>query len=138
MKFKTLQNKSMWKRSKNDFFFGAAGDWSLYAVYAVPCTAGTSLLVPHLQSILLWLFWRWGCPELFARAGIKLWSSQSQDSQVSRIIGRSHQYPAQKNDFLEALGVDCETHMKKTFTMVAMVYIFILVVLLVVCIYVKI
>jgi hypothetical protein len=26
------------------------------------------------QSILLWLFWRWGSHELFAWAGLKLWS----------------------------------------------------------------
>jgi hypothetical protein len=24
------------------------------------CKAGALLLEPHLQSILLWLFWRWG------------------------------------------------------------------------------
>jgi hypothetical protein len=26
---------------------------------------------PHCQSILLWLFWRWGSQELFAQAGLK-------------------------------------------------------------------
>jgi hypothetical protein len=29
--------------------------WWLHA-----CKADTLLLEPHLQSILLWLFWRWG------------------------------------------------------------------------------
>jgi hypothetical protein len=31
------------------------------------CKAGA--LPPHLQFILLWLFWRWGFHKLFARAG---------------------------------------------------------------------
>jgi hypothetical protein len=38
---------------------------------------GTLLLEPHLQSILLWLFWRWGSHELFAWAGLESWSSRS-------------------------------------------------------------
>jgi hypothetical protein len=42
------------------------------------CKAGTLLLEPHLQPILLWLFWRWGSHELFARAGLKLEPSGSQ------------------------------------------------------------
>jgi hypothetical protein len=28
-------------------------------------------LEPHLQSILPWLFWRWGSHELFAWAGLE-------------------------------------------------------------------
>jgi hypothetical protein len=32
------------------------------------CKAGALPHGPHLQSIFLWLFWRWGSQELFARA----------------------------------------------------------------------
>jgi hypothetical protein len=35
------------------------------------CKAGALLLEPHLQSIFLWLFWRWGSHELFAQAGLE-------------------------------------------------------------------
>jgi hypothetical protein len=35
------------------------GDWDLNSGLHT-CKAGTLLLKPHLQSILLWLFWRWG------------------------------------------------------------------------------
>jgi hypothetical protein len=34
-------------------------DWGLNSGLRV-CKAGTLLLEPHLQSILLWLFLRWG------------------------------------------------------------------------------
>jgi hypothetical protein len=40
--------------------------------------AGTLLLEPHFQSILLWLFWRWGSHELGAQAVLKLQSLWSQ------------------------------------------------------------
>jgi hypothetical protein len=36
------------------------------------CKAGSLLLEPRLQSILLWSLWRWGSRELFAQAGLKL------------------------------------------------------------------
>jgi hypothetical protein len=36
--------------------------------------AGALPLEPHLQCILLWLFWRWGSLKLFAWAGGKPWS----------------------------------------------------------------
>jgi hypothetical protein len=29
------------------------------------CKVGALLLEPHLQSILLWLFWKWGLPNCF-------------------------------------------------------------------------
>jgi hypothetical protein len=35
------------------------------------CKAATLTLEPHLQSILLWLFLRWGSHELFVLAGLK-------------------------------------------------------------------
>jgi hypothetical protein len=38
------------------------------------------LFVPCLQSILLWLFWRWGCVNYLPRAGLELRSSGSQPS----------------------------------------------------------
>jgi hypothetical protein len=55
------------------------------------CKAGTLPLEPHLQSILLWLFWRWGgvsqtiCP-CWPWTSIPLFSA----SQVARITGRSN------------------------------------------------
>jgi hypothetical protein len=50
------------------------------------CKAGMCLLLEtHLQSILLWLFWRWGSFKLFAWAGFK-----PRSSWVARITGMSH------------------------------------------------
>jgi hypothetical protein len=50
-------------------------DWGLNSgLYS--CKAGTLLLDPPL--ILLWLFWKWEALELFAQAGLKPQSSQSQ------------------------------------------------------------
>jgi hypothetical protein len=51
------------------------------------CKAATCLLGPYFQSILLWLFWRWGLHELFARAGL-----EPQSSQLARTTGVSHQH----------------------------------------------
>jgi hypothetical protein len=45
------------------FFWGGMGVWT--------CKAGALLLEPHLQSILFWLFWRWGSWE-FVQAGLEL------------------------------------------------------------------
>jgi hypothetical protein len=43
------------------------------------CKAGILPLKLHLQSILLWLLWRWGgSHELFPWAGLKPWPSWSQ------------------------------------------------------------
>jgi hypothetical protein len=42
------------------------------------CKAGVLLLEPLLQSILLWLLWRWESHELFAQGGLELKSSRSQ------------------------------------------------------------
>jgi hypothetical protein len=36
------------------------------------------LFEPHLQTVFLWVFWRWGSHKVFACAGIKLWPSLSQ------------------------------------------------------------
>jgi hypothetical protein len=36
------------------------------------CKAGALLLEPYLQSILLWLYWRWGSQEQFAWAGLEI------------------------------------------------------------------
>jgi hypothetical protein len=38
-------------------------DWGLTSGLHT-CKVGTLLLEPHLQSILLWLFWRWGLENL--------------------------------------------------------------------------
>jgi hypothetical protein len=35
-------------------------------------------------------FWRWESRELFTQAGLKLWSSRSQVSQVARITGMNY------------------------------------------------
>jgi hypothetical protein len=51
-------------------------------------TKNTLLLEPHLQSVLLWLFWEWGSPKLFAQAGF-----EPKSSEVVRINGVSHQHP---------------------------------------------
>jgi hypothetical protein len=45
-------------------------DWNLNSGLHT-CKAGTLLLAPHLQFIVLWLFWRWGSCELFAQACLK-------------------------------------------------------------------
>jgi hypothetical protein len=54
------------------FFFW--WDWGLNSGHHV-CKAGILPLEPHLQSILLWLFWRWGSHELFACIGFELKAS---------------------------------------------------------------
>jgi hypothetical protein len=47
------------------FFFGGMGFKPRASAWKV-CKAGTLLLEAHLQSILFWLFCRWGSCELFA------------------------------------------------------------------------
>jgi hypothetical protein len=49
------------------FFFGEAGILNLGLC---ACKAVTLTLEPHLQSILLWLFWRMESLELFAHTGL--------------------------------------------------------------------
>jgi hypothetical protein len=52
-------------------------DWGLNSGLCAG-KAGALLLEPHLQSILLWLFWRgWGPWELFSRVDLELRSSGS-------------------------------------------------------------
>jgi hypothetical protein len=41
------------------FFFFFGWDWGLNSG-ACACKASALMLDPQLQSILLWLFWRWG------------------------------------------------------------------------------
>jgi hypothetical protein len=57
--------------------------WWGWSLNSGLCTykAGTLLLEAYLQSILLWLFWRWGSGELFAQVSLKSWSSWSQPSE---------------------------------------------------------
>jgi hypothetical protein len=56
------------------YFFCETGFWAwLHA-----CKAGFLPLEPHLQSILLWLFWRWGLVKYLPRIGFEPRSSQSQ------------------------------------------------------------
>jgi hypothetical protein len=50
------------------FFFGAWG----VSLGLHTCEADSLSLEPHLQSILLWLFWRWGgSQKIFAQAGLE-------------------------------------------------------------------
>jgi hypothetical protein len=56
------------------------GDWGLNSGIHT-CQAGALLLESYLQSIILWLFWRWKSYKLFAWAGIEPQSSQAQPPQ---------------------------------------------------------
>jgi hypothetical protein len=59
------------------------------------CKAGDLLLEPHLQSILLWLFWRWVLKNYLPR----LASNQDPPDTSLREVGFtgiSHGYPASK------------------------------------------
>jgi cellulose synthase/poly-beta-1,6-N-acetylglucosamine synthase-like glycosyltransferase len=51
--------------------------------------AGALQLEPHLQSILLWLFWRWGSHELSAQAGLEPWISASQAARITGVNNKS-------------------------------------------------
>jgi hypothetical protein len=59
------------------------------------CKADTTSS-PHLQSILLRLFWRWrlGSHELFAWAGLKTTIPLISASQITRRTSMSHQHLA--------------------------------------------
>jgi hypothetical protein len=57
---------------------------------------GTLLLEPHILSILVWLFWRWGFHEVFAQVGLELPSSQPQSSNQLDV---SHWHPAYYHKF---------------------------------------
>jgi hypothetical protein len=78
------------------FFFW---DWNLNSDLS-PCKAGTLPLEPCFQSILLWLFWRWGrggvSHELFAWGGLQssplLSLPPSQPPRVPGITWQSHQH----------------------------------------------
>jgi hypothetical protein len=57
------------------------------------CFVFGGMLKPRLQSILLWLFWRWGLMNYFPRlASNEPQSSRSQPSQMLRITGVSPQH----------------------------------------------
>jgi hypothetical protein len=63
------------------------------------CKAGALPLEPHLQSILLCLFWRWGLSCYFPRLAENR-DSQISASQVARITGVSHWHPASLSCFM--------------------------------------
>jgi hypothetical protein len=71
-----------------DFFFFFWWDCSLNSGFHT-CKASTLLLEPHLQSILCWLFWRWGlmnyCLEWPPTVILQIPASQ-----VAGITGVSH------------------------------------------------
>jgi hypothetical protein len=56
------------------------------------CKAVTLPLEPHLQSILLWLLWRWGLVNYLHRLASNH-DPPDLTSQVDRITGVSHQHP---------------------------------------------
>jgi hypothetical protein len=75
------------------FFFKR--DWGLNSGLH-SCKAG-KYATPRetlFQSILLWLFWRWGLKNYLPEAGLEPQSSQSSASQVAKIIGVSYQHLA--------------------------------------------
>jgi hypothetical protein len=52
------------------FIYLFSWDWGLSSRLCA-YKAGALSLETHLQSILLWLFWRWGSRELFAQADLE-------------------------------------------------------------------
>jgi hypothetical protein len=70
--------------------FGGTGDFNSGLC---TCNVGALLLKLHLQSILLWLFWRCGletiCPDWPQTSVLPISASQ-----VPRIIGMSHCHPS--------------------------------------------
>jgi hypothetical protein len=73
------------------FFGGGVGWWVGFVKLRALCLQSRhSALEPHLQSILLWLFWR-SSHKLFAWACLKPHFSQSYSvSHIAGIIGVSH------------------------------------------------
>jgi hypothetical protein len=67
------------------FFFGELG----FEHRALWGKAGAFLLKPYRQSILLWLFWRWGSSQLFGRAGLSNHDPPISACEVARITGTS-------------------------------------------------
>jgi hypothetical protein len=65
------------------FFFGKTGIWTQGFALA------KRMLYPHLQSILLWLFWRWGLSNYLPGLSLNLHSSDL-SLPSSRITGTSH------------------------------------------------
>jgi hypothetical protein len=76
-------------------FFFSLWDWSLNSGLPVS-KAGALPLEPYLQSILFWLFWRWGGGLLNYFPQFGLWTKilLISTSQVARITGMSHWHPA--------------------------------------------
>jgi hypothetical protein len=88
----TMQTHGDWTMY---FFLGQR--WDLGLNSELPsCKVGVQLLEPHLQSILLCLFWRWSlttiCPGWPQTVILPV-----SVSQVARIIGMSYWWPAWKN-----------------------------------------
>jgi hypothetical protein len=67
-----LTNRFLYQYLLFFFFVGLVFELRFYS-----CKAESILLKPRLQSILLWLFWRWEFLKLFTKAGLKPRSSQS-------------------------------------------------------------
>jgi hypothetical protein len=82
------------------------------------CKGGILPLKSHLQSILLWLFWKWSLKDYLPGLASNLILPIS-TSQVARIIGMSHQHLAWNGLFLKMIipqffnissGKQLETH----------------------------
>jgi hypothetical protein len=71
-------------------FFFFWWDWCLNSGLHT-CKQSTLHLEPHLQSILLWLFWRQGLPELFDHSCPQLLILLTSAIILARIIGVNHQ-----------------------------------------------
>jgi hypothetical protein len=94
----TSTSFDMEHRGVRDFFFFFLWDWGLNSGLCV-CKAGTLLLEPHLQSILFWLFWRWGLTNYFPgwpQTKILLIPA----SKAARITGVSHWHLARRTLFI--------------------------------------
>jgi hypothetical protein len=72
-------------------FFFEWVDWSLNSGLCT-CKAGTLWLESHLQSILLWLFWRWGLENCWPSLASNF-NPSVLASQVAGIRGVSHHRP---------------------------------------------
>jgi hypothetical protein len=72
-------------------FFCFWWDWGLNTELCT-CKAGALQFGPHLQSILLWLFWRWGFTNSLPRLALNH-DLPDLSLQVAMITGISHQCP---------------------------------------------
>jgi hypothetical protein len=76
----TAPGECIWRtfEQRKDFFLW---NWGLNSGLHA-CKTGALLLEVHLQSILLWLFWRWGLTNYLAWASLESWASQSQSPKL--------------------------------------------------------